>query len=48
MGGVQGQNNIHAWIMADLACTVHQYISEQVQCKGWQSELKYNVWQKKV
>ena len=38
MGDGQGQNITHAWFMTDLACTVHQYTSEQVQCKGWQPE----------
>ena len=48
MGGGQGQNITHAWFMTDLACTVHQYTSEQVQCKGWQPELKDKVWQQKL
>ena len=38
MGGGQGQNITHAWFMTDLACTVHKYVSEQVQCKGWQPD----------
>ena len=47
MGGGQEQNITYAWFMTDLACTVHQYTSEQVQCKGLQPELKDKVWQQK-
>ena len=39
--GVDRDRTLHkhcAWFMTDLACTVHQYTSEQVQCKGWQPE----------
>ena len=30
--------------MIDLACTVHKYTSEQVQCTGWQPDSQNKVW----
>ena len=46
--GVERDRTLHmhdSWFMIDLACTVHKYTSEQVQCTGWQLASQNKGWQ---